>query len=109
MKQRAIEPDRDRLDLDLMFPLDRAGFEAAVATEAERRAFRWRFRLVGIESVMMAGLVLVAGRLVDQPVTIVARASVTVGVACFASGLLLIWLSSVTSALMIRLRRGRRS
>lgn len=108
MTWRAASPDRLRLELDTMFPADRALFEAAVAAESKRRAFYWRFRLVAIETVMMAGLVLVAGLLIDQPAAIVVRAAITVGIACFASGLLLIWLSSVTSELMTRLRRGSR-
>jgi hypothetical protein len=95
------------LDLDTLLPGDRARFEAAVAAEAERRAYYWRFRLVVIETVMMAGLVLIAGLLVSLPTEMVVRAALTVGAACFASGLLLIWLSSVTSQLMIRWR-GRR-
>jgi hypothetical protein len=106
--RRAASPDQLRLELDAMLPADRALFEAAVAAESERQAFYWRFRLVAIETVMMAGLVLIAGLLIDQPTAIVVRAAITVGSACFASGLLLIWLSGITSGLMTRLRRGRR-
>ncbi|MDR7062314.1 hypothetical protein [Sphingopyxis sp. BE235] len=97
------------MQLDAMLPADRALFDAAVAAVAERQALGWRFRLVMIESVMMAGLVLIAGLLVDQPTSLFTQASVTVGIACFASGLLLIWLSSVTSGLMLRWRGHRRT
>lgn len=107
MKRRAVSPEQFALDLDTMLPVDRVRFEAAVAAEAERRAFYWRFRLVAIETMMMAGLVLIAGFLVDLPTQMVVRASITVGAACFASGLLLIWLSSVTSGLMLRWRQRR--
>ena len=107
MRRRGPSPDQFLLDLETMLPSDRALFEAAVAAEAERRAFYWRFRLVAIETVMMASLVLVAGLLVDQPTALVVQASVTVGIACFVSGLLLIWLSSVMSGLMIRWRHRR--
>lgn len=107
MKRPSVHPDQLEMQLEAMLPADRALFDAAVAAVAERQALGWRFRLVVIESVMMAGLVLVAGLLVDQPTSMVTQASVTVGIACFASGLFLIWLSSVTSALMLR-RRGRR-
>lgn len=107
MKRRAVSSEQLALDLDTMLPVDRARFEAAVAAEAERRAFYWRFRLVAIETVMMAGLVLIAGLLVDLPTQMVVRASITVGMACFASGLLLIWLSSITSGLMLRWRQRR--
>ncbi|MBR2172821.1 hypothetical protein [Sphingopyxis sp.] len=54
------------MQLDAMLPADRALFDAAVAAVAERQALGWRFRLVMIESVMMAGLVLIAGLLVDR-------------------------------------------
>ena len=107
MKRRSIHRDQLQMQLDGMMPADRALFDAAVAAVAERQALGWRFRLVVIESLMMAGLVLVAGLLVDQPTSIVAQASVTVGIACLVSGLLLIWLSSVTSGLMLRWRRRR--
>jgi hypothetical protein len=107
MKRRGPHPDQFLLDLETMLPSDRALFEAAVAAEAERRAFYWRFRLVAIETVMMAGLVLIAGLLIDQPTALVVRASATMSIACFASGLFLIWLSSVTSELMIQWRRRR--
>ena len=107
MKRRAVSPEQFALDLDTMLPVDRARFEAAVAAEAERRAFYWRFRLVAIETVLMGGLVVIAGLLVDLPSQMVVRASITVVMACFASGLLLIWLSSVTSGLMLRWRQRR--
>lgn len=109
MRRRAVCREQLILDLDTMLPGDRARFEAAVAAEAERRAYYWRFRLVVIETVMMAGLVLIAGLLVSLPTDMVVRAALTVGAACFASGLLLIWLSSVTSQLMIRWRSRRQA
>ncbi|AJA09637.1 MULTISPECIES: hypothetical protein [Sphingopyxis] len=109
MKRPSLHPDELAMQLDAMLPADRALFDAAVAAVAERQALGWRFRLVMIESVMMAGLVLIAGLLVDQPTSLFTQASVTVGIACFASGLLLIWLSSVTSGLMLRWRGHRRT
>ena len=108
MKRPSIHPDQLEMQLDAMLPADRALFDAAVAAVAERQALGWRFRLVVIESVMMSCLVLGAGLLVEQPTSLVTQASVTVGIACFASGLLLIWLSSVTSGLMLRWRGHRR-
>ena len=109
MKRPSLHPDELAMQLEAMLPADRALFDAAVAAVAERQALGWRFRLVMIESVMMAGLVLIAGLLVDQPTSLFTQASVTVGIACFASGLLLIWLSSVTSGLMLRWRGHRRT
>lgn len=108
MRRSAGHADQLGLDLDAMLPGDRTRFEAAVAAEAERRAFFWRFRLVAIETVMMSSLVLIAALLIDQPANVVVQASVTVGIACFASGMLLIWLSSVASGLMMRWRGRRR-
>lgn len=107
MTRRTTTREQLKLDLDAMLRGDRARFEAAVAAEAERRAYYWRFRLVAIETVTLAGLVIIAGLLVSLPTQMVVRAAVTVGAACFASGLLLIWLSSVTSQLM-SCWRGRR-
>jgi hypothetical protein len=109
MKRPSLHPDELAMQLEAMLPADRALFDAAVAAVAERQALGWRFRLVMIESVMMAGLVLIAGLLVDQPTSLFTQASVTVGIACFASGLVLIWLSSVTSGLMLRWRGHRRT
>lgn len=109
MKRPSLHRDQLEMQLGAMLPADRALFDAAVTALAERQALGWRLRLVVIESIMMAGLVLVAGLLVDQPTSVVTQASVTVGIACFASGLLLIWLSSVTSGLMLCWRRRRRA
>lgn len=109
MRRPPLRRGELELHLDAMLPTDRALFDAAVAAVAEQQALGWRFRLVVIESVMMAALILVAGLLVDQPTSVVTQASVTVGIACFGSGLLLIWLSSVTSGLMLRWRRRRRA
>lgn len=104
-RRRITHPEQIMLDIGAMLPADRARFETAVAAEAERRAFFWRFRLVATETVMMAGLVLIAGLLVDLPTQMAFRASMTVGAACLGSGLLLMWLSSVASGLMLRWRQ----
>lgn len=103
--RRIARPEQVMPDMSAMLPADRVRFETAVAAETERRAFFWRFRLVATETVMMAGLVLTAGLLVDLPTRMALRASMTVGVACFGSGLLLMWLSSVASGLMLRWRQ----
>lgn len=81
--------------------------EARVAIRAEAAAIRWRFRLILLETVMMAALVLVSGLLLKQPTFIVLRASALVGGACLASGLLLIGLSGATGLLVSRFRRWR--
>jgi len=81
--------------------------EARVAIRAEAAAMRWRFRLILIETMMMAGLVLAAGLALGQPARLVCRSAVVVGIACLASGLLLIALSGLTGHLVSRYRRWR--
>jgi hypothetical protein len=81
--------------------------EARVAIRAEAAAMRWRFRLILIESAMMAGLVLAAGLTLGQPTVLVCRSAAVVGAACLASGLLLIALSGLTGHLLSRYRRWR--
>lgn len=81
--------------------------EVRVAIRAEAAAMRWRFRLILIETAMMAGLVLAAGLALGQPTAMVCRSAVVVGAACLASGLLLIALSGLTGHLVSRYRRWR--
>lgn len=108
MTRRPAHAGQLLLWLDAMPPAERALFDTAVAAAAEKQALRWRFRLVVIESVMMAGLVLVAGLFLNLPSMMVIRASLSVGMACFLSGLLLIWLSGVSGRLISRWRnRGK--
>lgn len=81
--------------------------EARVAARAEADALRWRFRLVVIESVMIASLVLAAGMVLDQPTGRVLRGAGLVGASCFLTGLILIGLSGGAGRLLTRLRRTR--
>ncbi|CCW16550.1 hypothetical protein EBBID32_8860 [Sphingobium indicum BiD32] len=81
--------------------------EARVAIRAEAAALRWRFRLILIESTLMAGLVLAAGFALHQPSALVLRGAATVGVACLVSGLLLIGLSGLSGHLAARYRHWR--
>ena len=83
--------------------------EARVTARLESDAWRWRLRLLGIETVMMSGLVLVAGLMLHQPAMLVLRATLLVGASCFASGLLILGLSAGTGTLLSRLRRWRAS
>ena len=83
--------------------------EARVAARLERDAWLWRFRLIAIETAMMSFLVAVAGLLVHQPVLLVLRAALLVGASCFASGVLLLGLSTGTGTLLRRVRRRRPS
>lgn len=105
----ARKPHPDQLDLDLTkdAQLERM-LEARVAIRAEHDAIRWRFRLILIETAMIALLVLSAGLAMDQPAKIAVRSALLVGAGCFLSGILLIGLSGVTGYLLSWLRRWRR-
>ncbi|BAV63219.1 hypothetical protein KFK14_07425 [Sphingobium phenoxybenzoativorans] len=81
--------------------------EARVAARAEADALRWRFRLVVIESVMIASLVLAAGVVLDQPIGLVLRGAGVVGAGCFVTGLILIGLTGAAGRLLARFRRPR--
>lgn len=83
--------------------------EARVAIRAEADAIRWRFRLIVIETVMMASLVLAAGLVLKLPADLVLRGSAVVGAACLTSGVLLIGLSGLSGYLLSRWRRWRQS
>lgn len=107
MRPRRTHPDQMTLDWSKDAEIERI-IEARVAIRAETEAIRWRFRLIFLESLMMAGLVLAAGFTLDQPTPLVMRGAFLVGIACFASGMLLIVLSGVTCNVLDRLRRWRR-
>jgi hypothetical protein len=81
--------------------------EQRLVERFESESFRWRFRLILIETGMMALLVLAAGLALEQPATMVARASALIAVSCFVTGLLLLFLSAGTAKL-ISYARSRR-
>ncbi|MGA1809354.1 hypothetical protein VHN57_10255 [Sphingobium sp. WW5] len=81
--------------------------EARVAARAEADALRWRFRLVIIESVMIASLVIAAGLVLNQPMGLVLRGAAMVGTGCFLTGLILIGLTGAAGRLLARFRRPR--
>jgi hypothetical protein len=81
--------------------------EARVAERARREAVRWRFRLVLIETAMMALLVLIAGLALGQKTDLVLRGAALVAAGCFATGVLLIALSVASSRLLSRIREWR--
>ncbi|MDF0491118.1 hypothetical protein PX699_22615 [Sphingobium sp. H39-3-25] len=108
--RRLFTPHPDQLKLE--WPdedLIEKMVEERVEERFEAESFRWRFRLVGIETVMMGSLVLIAGLLLHQPTMLVLRATALVAASCFATGLLLLFLSASTAKLMTRLRKGPRS
>lgn len=108
MKERPINGNQFMLPLDEQAALER-DIDARVAIRAEEEAWRWRFRLITIETLMMGALVAVAGLIVGKPAMLVLRASVLVSAACFASGMLLLGLSVGTGRLWSGLRVGRKS
>lgn len=102
------KPHPDQLALELSPDDDfEAYIEARIAARAEADALRWRFRLVIIESVMIASLVLAAGIVLDQPMGLILRGAAMVGAGCFLTGLILIGLTGVAGRLITRLRRAR--
>lgn len=106
MLKRKPHPNQFAFDLAEESPLERM-IEARVAVRAEHDAIRWRFRLILIETVMIAGLVLAAGLTLKQPTALVIRSALIVGAGCFASGIALIGLSGLTGHLLSIYRRWR--
>ena len=106
MRVRPTHPDQIDLDWSKDPEIERI-IEARVAIRAEAAALRWRFRLIVIETVLMASLVLAAGITLKQPAELVLRGAIIVGAACLASGLLLIGLSGLTGQVIARYRRWR--
>lgn len=106
MRLRPTHPGQLDLDWSKDPEIERI-IEARVAIRAEAAALRWRFRLIMIETVLMASLVLAAGITLKQPAGLVLRGAAIVGAACLASGLLLIGLSGLTGRLIARYRRWR--
>lgn len=100
---------RDQLAFDLSrdAALERM-IEARVAVRAETAAIRWRFRLILIETAMIASLVLIAGFVLKQPTALVMRGALIVGLGCLACGAMLVGLSGLTGHLLSRYRRWRR-
>ncbi|HUD92668.1 hypothetical protein [Sphingobium sp.] len=107
MHKPAPHPDQLALDWE-KDPAIEAMIEARIASRAEAAAFQWRLRLVGIETCMMASLVVAAGLALDQPPLQTIRTGLIVAGACFASGMLLIGLSGACGMLLTRLPRWRR-
>jgi hypothetical protein len=106
MQFKRPHPDQFPFDWSKDAEIERI-IEARVAIRSEAAALRWRFRLILIESVLMASLVLAAGLVLHQPTGMVLRGALMVGAACLVSGLLLIALAGLTGYLIARYRRWR--
>jgi len=102
----APHPDQLPLQFDSQDALEQI-IEARVAARCEAEAFRWRFRLVAIETVLFSALVAGAGFTLGQPTGIVVRATVLIGLSCFATGVLLVGLSAFSARLWSRVQRRR--
>lgn len=100
--QLALESESEEARIDQLV-------EERLAARFEAESFRWRFRLVGIETCMIGLLVLVSGLLLHQPAMMVLRATALVAASCFVTGLLLLTLSAGTARLLSRWRQGRSS
>jgi len=100
-------PDQLLLELKQDSALERM-IEARVAVRAEADALRWRLRLILVETVIIAVLVLAAGLVLGQPAAIVLRSALVVGAGCFLSGAMLIALTGAAVHLLARLRCWRR-
>jgi hypothetical protein len=104
------KPHPDQLDLTLTEAEQiEEMIEERAAIRAEENAIRWRFRLILIETQMIAILVLAAGLTVGQSAGIAIRGALIVGLSCFLSGMALIGLSGVSGLLLSRFHRRRQS
>ncbi len=81
--------------------------EHRVAQRLESETFRWRFRVIAIETALLISLVLGVGLAIGEPPQSVVRAAILVGASCFAAGMLLIGLSFSSAKLLARLRQRR--
>lgn len=85
--------------------------EHRVAKRMKDEAFLWRFRLITIETMMMAALIVIAGLLLGKGPFEILRAAVLVAAGCFGSGMILLGLSAGATrgwtALANRIRRWR--
>lgn len=108
MRRVPSHPDQLPLELGKDAELERI-IERRVAIRAEADAWRWRMRLILIETLLMATLIAAAGIALDLPHAAVARSALAVGGACLVSGLLLIGLSGACGRLVSAFRHWRQS
>jgi hypothetical protein len=108
MGQLRPHPDQLQLHLAREEEIERI-VAARVAVRAEADAFHWRIRLILIETLMVGGLVAVAGFSLHQPAGQVIRSAIIVAGACFASGGVLILLSGAAGWIVSRVRRRRQA
>ncbi|SNS67773.1 hypothetical protein SAMN06295912_11241 [Sphingomonas laterariae] len=100
------KPHADQLTLELApgDELDRI-IEQRAAEMAEAQAVIWRFRLIVIESFMLAALLLAAGLALDLPAEKVVFGAGVAGGGCLLTGVALIALTDAASRLLTKFRR----
>ncbi|SEJ92268.1 hypothetical protein SAMN05518849_11880 [Sphingobium sp. AP50] len=108
MKDGAKNGNQFLLPLDQREAVERE-VETRVAYRLRQEAWIWRFRLITVETIMMATLIAAAGIILGKTPFAIFRATVLVAAACFGSGMLLLGLSAGASrsweALLARYRR----
>ncbi|GAY24353.1 hypothetical protein [Sphingobium fuliginis] len=110
MKRSPINGHQLALPLEQREAIERE-IETRVAQRLKQDAWLWRFRLVTIEAIMMATLIVAAGILLGKTPFAIFRAAVMVAAACFGSGMILLGLSMGAThgwtAIVERFRRWR--
>lgn len=104
MATRKAHADQLTLELAPGDELERI-IEQRAAEIAEMQAFNWRVRLIVIESVMLATLVVAAGIALELPRMKVLTGAAIAGGGCFLTGFALIGLTGAASRLLARFRR----
>lgn len=104
--RRQPHPDQLPLNFDSVDQLE-ALIEAEVAERCEAESYRWRFRLVVIEAILLSTLVASAGLTLGQPRDLVLRVTAIIGISCFLTGTMLIGLTALSARLWTRLLRRR--
>lgn len=103
MRRKTLaHPDQLPLRFDSQAELEQL-IETRVAELCEAESYRWRFRLVVIETLLFAALIAGAGFTLGQPTSLVLRATALIAASCFITGVLLIGLSAVSAKLWSRL------
>jgi hypothetical protein len=81
--------------------------ESRVAERCAEQSYRWRLKLVIIESILLSILVAAAGLTLGEPTRAVLRAAVLIGLSCFLTGVMLVGLSALSARIWNRLLRRR--
>lgn len=105
-RHRSTNPDQLALDWE-SDPAIQQRIEELVSERVEVQAYWWRLRLILIETVTLGALVIASGMALGQPTFMVVRSGLFVAAACFASGMILIGLTALSSSALSRFQRWR--